>query len=450
MFERNIEKKLVRWAENKYRKPLILRGARQVGKTTVVKRFSSRFENFLSINLEKKAAVQLFESTDDVKKLLPMLFLYCDVAKREGKTLIFIDKIQNSPHTVSLLRYFYEELPEVYVIAAGSLLETALDKHISLPVGRVEYLALHPCSFPEFLNATGNRRFIEFLNAEPDIPAPFHSELMSLFNTYSLIGGMPEIIDRYASERDILSLSRTYNELLNAYKDDVEKYAANNTQAAVIRYILEEGWAFSGQTITLGSFAGSSYKARETGEAFRTLNKAMLLELAYPVTTTEIPAASDLKKAPKLFWFDVGLVNYAAGIQKEYLLSKGLHDTWRGKAAEQIAAQELKALSSDVGAKRNFWTRNKRGSTAEVDFIRKFGDLIIPIEVKSGHNAHLKSLHQFMDEAGHDVAIRIWTGPFSIDEVKTLAGKTFRLVNLPFYMISVLQDILLGLIPRWA
>jgi len=440
MFERNIEKELVRWAENKYRKPLVLRGARQVGKTTVVEHFSSRFENFLSVNLEKATALQLFESTDEVKKLLPLLFLYCNVTKREGKTLLFIDEIQNSPHAVSLLRYFYEELPELYVIAAGSLLETMLDRHISLPVGRVEYLALHPCSFTEFLNATGNDRFIDFINTGTDIPNFVHTELIALFNTYSLVGGMPEAVSRYASEGDILSLSKTYNELLNAYKNDVEKYAATNTQVSVIRYILDEGWAFSGQTITLGGFAGSSYKARETGEAFRTLNKAMLLELVYPVTSVVMPAASDLNKAPKLFWLDAGLVNYAAGIQKEYLFNKDLFGAWRGLAAEQIVAQELKALSTDVGAKRNFWVRNKRGSTAEVDFIYKLDGLVIPIEVKSGHNAHLKSLHQFMADTNHDIAIRIWARTFSIDEVKAFTGKTFRLINLPFYMISRLPD----------
>jgi len=317
-----------------------------------------------------------------------------------------------------------------------------LNRHISLPVGRVEYLALHPCSFSEFLNATGNGRFIDFIRAGTEIPAFVHTELMALFNTYSLTGGMPEVVNRYASEGDILSLSQTYNELLNAYKNDVEKYASTNTQASVIRYILEEGWAFSGQIITLGGFAGSPYKARETGEAFRTLNKAMLLELVYPVTSAVMPAASDLNKAPKLFWLDVGLVNYVAGIQKEYLFNKDLHSAWRGLAAEQIVAQELKTLSTDVGAKRNFWVRNKRGSTAEVDFIYKLDGLIIPIEVKSGHNAHLKSLHQFMADTNHDLAVRIWSGTFSIDEVKTSAEKTFRLINLPFYMISVLPELL--------
>ena len=449
MFARNIENALEKWAANASRKPLILRGARQVGKTTVVKSFGEKFDNFLSLNLEKSAAKQLIESSDDVKKLLPMLFLFANKPQKEGRTLLFIDEIQNSPHAISLLRYFYEEIPELYVIAAGSLLETMLDTHISIPVGRVEFMAIHPCSFTEYLSATGENGLRETVENRAFTDA-FHEQLIQHFDRYALIGGMPEVVARYAAERDIVSLSKTYNELLNAYKNDVEKYADTQTQAAVIRYILDEGWAFSGQAITFGEFAGSPYKARETNEAFRTLNKAMLLELAYPTTNTKMPATSDLKKSPKLFWLDAGLVNYAAGIQREYLLHKDLTDTWRGAAAEQIVAQELKSLSNDVGFKRNFWLRNKRGSTAEVDFVWIQDGLVIPIEVKSGHNAHLKSIHQFMNETNHDIAVRIWSGKHSVDNVKTISGKSFRLINLPFYLISQLPEIINTANPRFS
>jgi predicted AAA+ superfamily ATPase len=441
MFKRSIIHDLRHWAANPRRKPLILRGARQVGKTTVVRLFGAEFENFISVNLEKKDARQLFDTTDDVKRLLPLLFLYCDVKQQPGRTLLFIDEIQASPRAVAQLRYFYEELPQLYVIAAGSLLETTLDRHISLPVGRVEYLALHPCSFFEFLGATGEDRFIDLIR-EARVPEAFHPQLMQHFNTYALIGGMPEVIDRYAADRDMVSLSTVYNQLLNAYKNDVEKYAGNTTQAAVIRYILEEGWAFAGQNITLGGFAASSYKSRETGEAFRTLEKAMLLELVYPTVNTMLPITSDLKKSPKLVWLDAGIVNYASHIRKEYLLSKELTDVWRGMAAEQIVAQALKTLSREVGTKLRYWVRAKRGSSAEVDFVYLHDGLVIPVEVKSGHNAHLKSLHQFMNEAPHRIAIRIWSGTFSIDEVHTTDGKPFRLINLPFYLVGAIEQVL--------
>ncbi|MCD7849498.1 MAG: AAA family ATPase [Parabacteroides sp.] len=441
MFKRKIETYLNEWVQKDNRKPLVLRGARQVGKTTVVRQFGKQFDNFLSVNLEKEEARILFERTDDVRVLFSLLFLYCNVKRVEGRTLLFIDEIQASPKAVSLLRYFYEDLPDIYVIAAGSLLENMLDKHISLPVGRVEYAALHPCSFVEFLYAVGEERFVDLIE-KATLPEAFHNRLMQLFTSYSLLGGMPEIVARFSAGKDVVSLSDTYNQLLNAYKNDVEKYAANNTQAAVIRYILEEGWSYAGQTITLGGFARSAYKARETGEAFRTLEKALLLELVYPTVNAVLPATSDLKRAPKLIWLDAGLVNYAAGIQNEYLLSKDLNDTWRGMAAEQIVAQELRTLSPEVGKKQKFWVRAKKGSSSEIDFVYVFDGMIIPVEVKSGHNAHLKSLHQFMNEAPHDLAIRVWSGSFSIDPVKTNEGKVFRLVNLPFYMIAALPELL--------
>ncbi len=441
MFVRYIENELKKWSLRADRKPLVLRGARQVGKTTVVNKFGDQFENYLYINLEKASSKHLVESTDDVKKLMPLLFLYCNKPIKEGKTLLFIDEIQTSSHALSLLRYFYEETPEIYVIAAGSLLETMLDKHVSLPVGRVEYMAIHPCSFVEYLTAIGEGRFVNLI-ANAALPNAFHEEILQHFNLYALIGGMPEVVALYSANKDIVALSRTYNQILNGYKNDVEKYAESNKQAHVIRYILDEGWAFSGQAITLGRFAASAYKARETGEAFRTLSKAMLLELVYPTTNVLMPTVSDLKKSPKLFWLDAGLVNYASGIQREYLLKQDLMDTWRGMAAEQIVAQELKILSFEVGLKLNYWMRNKRGSTAEVDFIIVFDGKIIPIEVKSGHNAHLKSIHQFMNDTNHDIAVRIWSGTYSVDKVKTINGKEFRLINLPFYLISALPHIL--------
>ena len=224
MFRRNIISKLEAWKQDKKHKPLILRGARQVGKTTVVNEFGSQFDNYLYFNLERNENAKLFEMEIPLDDLVNMLYASFGKVKKEGTTLLFIDEIQSSPQAVALLRYFYEELPELYVIAAGSLLENMLDKHISLPVGRVEYMALHPCSFIEFLQAIGEGRFVDWI-LEARLPEAFHQQLMLLFNSYALIGGMPEIVARYAANRDVVSLSDTYNQLLNAYKNDVEKYA---------------------------------------------------------------------------------------------------------------------------------------------------------------------------------------------------------------------------------
>jgi predicted AAA+ superfamily ATPase len=443
MFERNAIAELEKWAARKNRKPLILRGSRQVGKTTLVDGFSQNFVNYLYLNFEKNpSAITLFEKEQEIADLMAEIFLFCNKENRSGKTLLFIDEIQNSKMAITKLRYFYEtKLPDLYVIAAGSLLETMLNKNISFPVGRVEYLAVRPCVFNEFLRAIGETQLEKALLAHK-IPEALHVKTMNLFNTLTLIGGMPEVVADYAANKNFIGLNTIFESLLTSYRDDVEKYARNDTMSQTIRYILQSGWKFAAERITLGGFAGSSYKSREMGEAFRTLEKTLVLELCYPTTDCITPITRDMKRSPKLLWLDCGLVNYAANVQKEVFGSADILNAWRGKIAEQIVAQELLALDSRVSNQRNFWVRNKNNSNAEVDFVLQKESKAIPIEVKSGHNAKLKSLHLFMDETPHNIAVRIWSQPFSINEVTTHKGKKFKLINLPFYYVGVLEEIL--------
>lgn len=235
---------------------------------------------------------------------------------------------------------------------------------------------------------------------------------------------------------------RRFITLLESYKDDAEKYASNDTIAKVIRHLLQVGWAYAGETISFEKFGGSSYKSREMGTAFRTIEKALLLELVYPTSETKLPVLSDYRKKPKLIWLDTGLVNYASKIQQEVFSVANIQDAWRGKIAEHIVSQELLALSSQVSAKRSYWRRNKEGSDAEIDFLFTYNGKIIPIEVKSGHNAHLRSLHLFMDQSPHNVAVRVWSLPLTIDRVSTPNGKEYKLINLPFYYLGVIEKVL--------
>ncbi|MDR3220274.1 MAG: AAA family ATPase [Dysgonamonadaceae bacterium] len=443
MFERNAIAELEKWATKENRKPLILRGSRQVGKTSLVDSFAKKFSNYLYLNFEKNpSAISLFDNEKEIDDLVADIFLFCNKEKRAGKTLLFIDEIQNSSKAITRLRYFYEaSIPELYVIAAGSLLETMLSKEVSFPVGRVEYMALRPCVFNEFLGAIGEKELRKAL-LRVSIPAALHSKTMQLFNTFTFIGGMPEVVADYAANKDFVSLGNTYENLLMSYKDDVEKYARNETMKYVIQYILQEGWKFAAERITLGSFAGSSYKAREMSEALRTLEKTMILELCYPTTDTIAPLTKDLKRSPKLFWLDCGLINYAANVQKEVFGATDILAAWRGKIAEQMVAQELLALDYRVSNRRNFWVREKNTSSAEVDFVLQIDNRLIPIEVKSGHNSKLKSLPIFMESANHTTAFRVWSNPFSIDKVKTSGGKEFMLYNLPFYYVGGIVEIL--------
>ncbi len=415
-------------------------GARQVGKITVVNEFGSLFDNYLYFNLERNENVKLFEMEIPLDDLVNMLFASLGKPQQKGTTLIFIDEIQNSPKTIALLRYFYEQRPDLYVIAAGSLLENLVDVKVSFPVGRVQYLALRPCSYYEFLGALGKNNLLAILSQKAEYTVAFHEQLMHLFNQYTIIGGMPEAVQQYADTQDIVAIEDIYETLVQAYKDDSEKYVRGNKLTDVVRFILSYGWAFSGDTISLGNFANSGYKSREVGEAFRLLEKAMLLELVYPMSSTQMPVIPETRRMPKLIWFDTGLVNYQAGIRREIIGSTEMVDSWRGHIAEQITAQELLTMEDRVGQHRSFWAKPNNG--AEVDFVFVHNSKLYPIEVKSGTNAHLRSLQSFMDNSDIDIAIRIWSKPYSADRVKTPKGKEFRLINLPFYLIGRLHQVL--------
>ena len=444
MFTRKAIEDLRQWAAAPHRKPLVLRGARQVGKSTLVKEFGQEFDVYIPLNLERKEHRHLFDY--DIDDTVRQIFLLAQQPMDKNKrTLLFIDEIQNSPATVALLRYFYEDYPWIYVIAAGSLLLTLTNQHISFPVGRVQYMQLNPCSFSDFLSATGN----ELLQHEVEnltINASLHDMTMRLFSEFALVGGMPEPIARYAENHDIVALRDVYDSLLRSYSEDVEKYAKNETMKNVIRLLLKSGWTYSTEQITLGNFAESNYKAREIGEALRTLERTYILELTYPITSTTLPIVQETRRKPKLFWHDMGLINYAANIQQEVMFSDNIMDTWRGKLAEQIVAQELLSGHTLADAHRDFWVRGTAGSSAELDFVYVYQGMVIPIEVKAGHNAHLKSLQQFMEQTPHSTAIRVWAQPLQVDQVQTPSGKHFQLISVPFYYVHLLDKLLNRLI----
>ena len=442
MFQRNAIHWLREWKSRPDHKPLVIRGARQVGKTSLINAFASEFSSFLSFNLENPDDLQLFSHSMPVKDLFNVLLSVRHVRK-EDEILLFIDEIQNSPFAVKALRFFYEELPDVYVIAAGSLLETMINVDLSFPVGRIEYMALRPCTFCEFLGAIGESSLKEMIEAL-SVPAPLHSRIMSLFNTYTLIGGMPEAVARYAEKQDIVALDSVYQSLLTGYADDVEKYKRNDSMRNVLRFIVSKGWQEAASRITFQNFGNSNYKSREIGDALRTLQKAMLLELSYPTTDTAAPFAEDLRKRPKLLWLDTGLVNFAAGVQSELFGKSDISDAWRGKIAEHIVGQELLGQSNSLLDSRRFWVREEKNSQAEVDFLyrsRLFG--AVPVEVKSGANAHLKSLNLFMAQSSSvRLAIRFWSRPLSSDTISLPSGNHFTLFNLPFYYAGQVDSFL--------
>lgn len=443
MIKRSLLKYLEQWRDSDTRKPLILRGARQVGKTTVVNEFGKQFSNYLYFNLEQSQDRFAFEQDIPLDDRINLLYALRGQQKNPGSTLLFIDEIQNSSATIALLRYFYEQRNDLHVVAAGSLLENLVDMKTSFPVGRVEFAAVRPCSFIEFAEAAGFASQLDYAINNPTSSSPLHSTLMSLFNQYTIVGGMPEAVDLYLRNRDVIATNAVYETLLTAYRDDVEKYVNHSKLVDAVRFILKYGWASAAQTITLGNFAGSQYNSKVIRESFQLLEKAMLAELVYPTIATSVPAFGETKRAPKLIWLDTGLVNYAAQVRQEIIAAPNIMDAWRGRIAEHVVAQELLTLNHRVGQERVFWIKNGGGGSAEVDFLWTYNSQLFPIEVKSGHNAHLRSLHAFIDKSAGDIAVRVWNEPFSVESQTTTIGrKPFRLVNLPFYLVGSLETIL--------
>lgn len=441
MFRRIALENLREWALKAERKPLVLRGARQVGKTTLVEMFAADFDHYIYLNLEEKDNAELFATDSTFDDLLAGIFFKAKLHVDSPRTLIFIDEIQTEPKAVQALRYFYEKRPDLYVIAAGSLLESLMGRHISFPVGRVEYMALHPCTFVEFLSAIGE----EMLASQVEkvaVPQSLHSYTLDLFKKYMIIGGLPEVVANYAQYHDMVRLSDVFNALLSGYRDDVEKYADNRKEQDSIRYILNFGWTSAGHRIQFAKFTNSSFKSADVSNAFRTLEKTLLLELVYPLTSTSFPILPDLKKSPKLLWLDTGLVNYVAGMQEELLFTTDSDELWNGDIAEHIVAQELLGATTTFGEKRLFWVRDARNSQAEVDFVIRYKSHLLPIEVKTGANSKLRSLHLFMEESKENIALRLWNGPMTSDVITRSDGRPFTLYNIPLYYAGHLHTLM--------
>ena len=259
---------------------------------------------------------------------------------------------------------------------------------------------------------------------------------MKMFVLYALVGGMPDAVSEYAQSKDIVRANSVYERLLRAYIDDTAKYAYRKSLVNALQFAVEGAFLHAGERIVFTKFGTSSYGSREMSDALHTLEKAMLVTLMYPTTAVDLPMLSDRKKSPRLHVLDTGMLNYFAGVQKEFINVHDLNVVYRGIVAEHVVGQELAAIHTGIAEKLAFWIREKKQSSAQVDYVIQHDSRIIPIEVKSGESGRLRSLHEFMDICPHDTAVRVCGSGLRVDTVKTIKGKPFRLLNLPFYAIS--------------
>jgi uncharacterized protein len=339
-----------------------------------------------------------------------------------------------------MLRYFYENKKNIFLIAAGSLLDAVLyGENITFPAGRVEFLRIYPLTFREFLEAKSEAKILKIYDSIP-LREFARAKLMKLFSEYIMLGGMPGAIREYLETGMTAPPKTVYESLHTAYLNDSEKYARNPAMRAVIRHCLETIPFEAGKRIKFQGFGKSNYKTREVKEALKTLELAMLISIIHPTTMTEPPAAPDFRKSPKLQYIDTGLLNYSSGIQQAYPVFDSIHPAYRGLIIEHAVRQELSAAGMEASRKPAFWVREKKGAGSEVDAVLNHENFLIPVEVKSGSAGKLKSLQQFMEKAPHSFAARLYDGELSLQEAKTPSGKKFTLLNLPCFLAGRLRE----------
>jgi uncharacterized protein len=446
MFARHINRILMEWKNRANRKPLVVRGARQVGKTSAVHMFGkAAFENYIYINLEIEDNAALFAKTLPLKELVQLIQLKFNQRIKPGSTLIFIDEIQNSPVAMNQMRFFHEEMPDVHIISAGSLLEVKIKTEgFTFPVGRVEYCYMHPVTFDEFLSALGETEASDLIASfkSDEYPAEeIHSVMMKKFHHYMIVGGMPEAVARYAEAGNFMDADPIYESILTGFRDDVVKYAGS-AKTKYIQHIIEHASKYVGLRIRYEKFGESNFRSREMSEAFDVLEKAMIINRVFASASRQIPLMGNLKKAPKFLHLDIGLVNYQLGIRSEIASIDDINAVYHGQLGEQIVGQTLLSLNIRKNAPLHYWYRDQKGAISEVDYLLTVDNRLVPVEVKSGKTGSLRSLNQFMDESGSDLAVRVYSGPFARETITTSSKKKFILLSVPFYLFHRIHDIL--------
>jgi predicted AAA+ superfamily ATPase len=264
-------------------------------------------------------------------------------------------------------------------------------------------------------------------------------KLLQLFHTYTLIGGMPEIVACYVKNKDLTALRNVYESLLIPYFDDAEKYAKNAAHIQLLRHAIRSIFYEAGRRIKFQGFGASAYSSKKMGEALRTLEKAMLLQLVFPTTQTEPPFQPDIKKSPRLQVLDTGMLNFFSGLQKDLFGTRDLNDVYHGKITEHITGQELLSENHSFLNSLHFWVRDKKQSNAELDFMFLYNSTMIPVEVKSGTSGKLRSLLYYLDCADTGFAVRLYAGKIQLEEHKTPEGKSFKLLNMSYFLSGRLK-----------
>lgn len=409
--KRLIDWHLTTWKVKKRRKPLLLKGARQIGKTYSVRQLGKSFSSFVEVNFELvPKAKTLFEQDLQPERIIWELGLLVGTKIIPGETLLFLDEIQVAPQAILALRYFYELMPDLHVIAAGSLLEFAIEQ-VGMPVGRVDMLYVYPLSFIEFLAATGNEPLIEPILAQRALSEILHNKLLDLLGSYLAIGGMPEPIQAWVDTKDPKESVEAQKSLTETYRQDFPKYAKRH-QLPYLDILFHQIPHFIGKQFKYSAIHGE-YKKRELAPCLHLLQNAGVIHQITHSAGNGVPigAEANLEQFKTIF-LDVGLSQSLLGLDlAAWFLNPDKEFVNRGAIAEAFVGQELLAYSSPKSrGELYFWKRDALGSLAEVDYLHDAQGVILPIEVKSGHGSTLRSMHRFLeDHKSSEHGLRFWS-----------------------------------------
>ena len=443
--KRNFEEYLKKWKSKSARKPLIIRGARQVGKTYVVEQFGKQnYDVFIKVNFEEKPELKDFFQTNDVNQIKQNLEIYFEQKIVPNKTLLFLDEIQACPQAIITLRYFYEKNPELHVIAAGSLLDHTLNNlKYSMPVGRIELGYMYPLDFYEFLDALGKNSLVEFLknyDLKENIPPAIHNKLLEQVRLYYLAGGMPEAVKVFINENSFAEVENVHESIIKTLEYDFGKYGTRKDQENLVKTLRY-----------LPKSIGKKFKYRNVAEDERTenikravnlLRMSRIVHFVYNTTASKVPLESGVKeKVFKPIFMDIGLANH---ILKLRLLNvKNLITENEGDLAEQFVGQQfLTMFPKFIDAQLYYWQREKRNAESEIDFVSENENRIIPIEVKAGKTGSLKSLHIYIAEKKLNQAVRFnidFPSKAEISHTVKIGATTkdvkYQLLSLPLYLV---------------
>jgi predicted AAA+ superfamily ATPase len=449
--KRDRSKYLIEWLYSRDRKPLVIRGARQVGKTWIIRELAqSQQKQLIELNFEKNPEIQSLFNSNNPSEILSNLIAFTRKEINPSESILFLDEIQTAPGLLSKLRWFAEDMPQLPVIAAGSLLDFALAEHtFSMPVGRISYLYLEPLSFEEFLEATENKPLRDYMQNYKwniEIPDAIHNQLMRLIKEYLIVGGMPSAVASWATKKDPLALNQIQYDLLTTYREDFSKYkgrlSIDRLEDIMTSIPRQLGKKF------VYSHANPEASSAPLKQALELLTKARVGHSVISTSANGLPLGAEANnKFFKIILLDCGLCCISLGLSLNQLATATeINLINNGAMAEQFTGQILRTISPPyIDPSLYYWHREKPTSSAEVDYIIQHDNQVVPLEVKAGKTGSLKSLREFIKEKETPIAVRVNSDKPSIVTAQIADQSNpleYQLISLPFYLLGQVHHLI--------